>query len=133
MALQYITKDILSRNGSGEALLDLPYDIGFNAGYDKDMLPDDFENAAYGHMIMVRSGTFIGAVGKVDSGSATCEIEIEKEGVNIFSTNPSFSGTDTMTSGTLSTTEFVSGDRITFRVVNYSSGQGLRVTLKCRV
>ena len=131
MALQYITKDILSRN-AGEALLDLPYDIGFYAGYDKDMVAEAPENATYGHLVMARSGTFVGCVGSLD-GSGSLQILIEKNGSNIYQTNPAFSSSTTLTDGTLLTTEFVSGDKITFKITSYSSGTGVRVTLKCKV
>ena len=131
MALQYITKDILSRN-AGEALLDLPYDIGFYAGYDKDMAAENFENGTYGHLVMARTGTFVGCVGSLD-GAGTCQILIEKNGTNIYQTNPAFSSSTTLTDGTLLTTDFVSGDRLSFKVTSYSSGNGLRLTLKCRV
>ena len=56
MALQYITKDILTRS-SGEALLDLPYDISFLAGYDGSTIPTDIVlNQVYGEMVMSRTG-----------------------------------------------------------------------------
>jgi hypothetical protein len=132
MSLQYITKDILIRNGSGEALLELPYDIGFYAGYDKDMVAEAPENATYGHLVMARSGTFIGCVGSLDS-SGTLQILIEKNGTNIYQSNPAFSSSTTLTDGTLLTNNFVSGDRITFKITSYSSGSGVRVTLKCNV
>ncbi len=132
MALQYITKDILTRNGSGEALLEMPYDIGFYAGYDKDMVAETIENGIYGRLVMARAGSFVGCVGKLDS-SGSCQIEIKKEGSNIYSSNPAFASSTTLVDGTLSTTEFAAGDRITFSITSASGGSGLAVTLKCRV
>ena len=133
MSLQKITKSILVRDGEGQCLMDMPYDIGFIGGYDKELVAENLENnQVYGHMIMARPGTFLGCVGSFDS-SGTSQIVIEKNGVNIYSSNPSFSGSTTMVDGTLSDTSFASGDKITFKVTNYSSGQGLRLTLKCMV
>ena len=51
MALQTITKDILTRT-SGVALLELPYDICFIAGFDKDMAGEDVAARVYGEMVM---------------------------------------------------------------------------------
>ena len=62
MALQTITKDILTRT-DGAALLNLPYDFCFIAGYDKEMATEDVEARVYGEAIMSRPGTFIGEVG----------------------------------------------------------------------
>ena len=123
----------MMRDGEGQCLMDMPYDIGFIAGYDKELVAENLENnQVYGHMIMARPGTFLGCVGCFDN-MGTTEVVIEKNGVNIYSSNPAFSGSTTMVDGTLSTTEFVSGEKITFKVTNYSSGQGLRLTLKCMV
>ncbi|SVB38266.1 uncharacterized protein METZ01_LOCUS191120, partial [marine metagenome] len=71
MALQYITKDILTRT-DGSALLDLPYDMSWVAGYDKEWVPEDIEVKTYGQAIMARPGEFSPAIGQwgvIDSGS----------------------------------------------------------------
>ena len=138
MALQYITKDILKRT-SGEALLDLPYDIAFIAGYDSAMEKADVVVQRYGKMGMVRSGEFIGEGGYIETqatGSALI-CDIEKNGTTIYSTKPQFNvSTYTLTAGVLSTTTFVAGDRISFKVTQIGStvaGKGVCFTLKCRV
>jgi len=138
MALQYITKDILKRT-SGEALLDLPYDIAFIAGYDSAMVSADVVVQRYGKMGMVRSGEFIGEGGYIETqatGSALI-CDIEKNGTTIYSTKPQFNvSTYTLTAGVLSTTTFVAGDRISFKVTQIGStvaGKGICFTLKCRV
>ena len=138
MALQTITKDILTRT-DGAALLNLPYDFCFIAGYDKEMATEDVEDRVYGEAIMSRPGTFIGEVGHSTTapvGSALV-LDIEKNGVTIYaSTKPQFAASATaITAGVLTTTSFVSGDRVTFKVTQIGSsavGQGVRFMLKCK-
>ena len=141
MALQYITKDILKRDPtSGEALLDLPYDTAFIAGYDSAMVAADVvAQQRYGKIGMVRSGEFIGEGGYIETqatGSALI-CDIEKNGVSIYSTKPQFNATENiLTAGVLSTTTFVADDRISFKVTQVGStvaGAGVCFTLKCRV
>ena len=139
MALQYITKDILTRT-SGEALLDLPYDIAFIAGYDKDMVKEDVSVRTYGEMVMARTGEFIGEVGYADTAptGAVLICDVMKNGTTIYaSTKPQFAASaTTITAGVITTTTFVSGDRITFKITQIGStepGEGIRFTLKCRV
>ena len=138
MALQYITKDILTRT-AGEALLDLPYDTAFIAGYDSAMVASAVVAQRYGKIGMVRSGEFIGEGGYIETqatGSALI-CDIEKNDVSIYSTKPQFNvSTYTLTAGVLSTTTFVAGDRISFKVTQIGStvaGAGVCFTLKCRV
>jgi uncharacterized protein YjbI with pentapeptide repeats len=121
----------------GTALTNLPYDIGFIAGFDADLVAEPVTaNAVYGQLVMARTGTFIGLVGHVDQApNGNTVIDIEKNGTTIYSTKPQFTATNVMTDGNLSVTSFVSGDRITFRVVSVpgTAGSGMRITLKCRV
>ena len=138
MALQYITKDILTRT-SGEALLDLPYDIAFIAGYDKDMVKEDVSVRTYGEMLMARSGNFIGEVGYADTAPTGSVLicDVMKNGTTIYaSTKPQFAASATaITAGVLTTSSFVSGDRVTFKVIQIGSsavGQGVRFMLKCK-
>jgi len=138
MALQYITKDILTRT-AGEALLDLPYDTAFIAGYDSAMVASAVVAQRYGKIGMVRSGEFIGEGGYIETqatGSALI-CDIEKNGVSIYSTKPQFNATENiLTAGVLSTTTFVADDRISFKVTQIGStvaGAGVCFTLKCRV
>ena len=139
MALQYITKDILTRS-SGEALLDLPYDISFLAGYDGSTIPTDIVlNQVYGEMVMSRTGEFAGEVGYIDTQCTGQPLicDVLKNGTSIYSTKPQFpASTSPMTSGTLSTTTFASGNRITFKIIQIGSsavGRGVRFMLKCKV
>ena len=138
MALQYITKDILTRT-SGVALLNLPYDVSFLAGYDSDTEGEDVTARKYGEMLMARPGTFVGEVGYIDTvctGSVLI-CDIEKNGTSIYSTKPQFAvSTAAMTAGVISTSAFVSGDRVTFKVTAVGStvaGKGVRFMLKCKV
>ena len=117
-------------------LTNLPYDVSFSAGYDKNMVPTDLTaNSIYAEMVMSRNGTFLGEVGYIDvqpTGSPLV-CDILKNGVTIYSTKPQFAiSTAAMTPGVLSTTGFLSGDRITFKVDSIGSGtagRGLRFTL----
>ena len=139
MALQTITKEILTRT-DGSALLDLPYDMSWVAGYDKEWTSEDIEVKTYGQSIMARPGEFIGEEGFVATGStgATIIVDVFKNGTTIYATTkPQFpTGTAWVTAGVLSTTTFVAGDRITFKVTQVGStvaGKGLRFNLKSRV
>jgi hypothetical protein len=140
MALQTITKDILTRT-SGAALLNLPYDISFLAGYDSDTEGEDVVARKYGEMLMARPGTFVGEAGYIDTvctGLALI-VDVEKNGTSIYSTKPQFAdgvANNLITAGVLSTTTFVANDRITFKVTQIGStiaGKGVRFMLKCKV
>ena len=138
MALQTITKDILTGT-SGAALLNLPYDVSFLAGYDAVTAPADVVVQTYGEMVMARPGTFVGEVGYIDTvctGSVLI-CDVEKNGTSIYSTKPQFAvSTNAITAGVISTTAFVSGDRVTFKVKAIGdtvAGKGVRFMLKCKV
>ena len=144
MAIQYLSGGILNRTNSSEqgsgALLDLPYDMSWIAGYDSSWVSEDITVRTYGESIMPRSGEFIGEVGFVATGStgAIIIVDVFKNGTTIYATTkPQFpTGTAWMTAGVLSTTTFVAGDRITFKVTQVGSaiaGKGLRFNLKSRV
>ncbi len=123
----------------GSALTSLPYDIGFIGGFDADLAPDDLEVAVYGQLVMARTGTFEGEVGVMDTAGtgSTVIVDVEKNDVSIYSTKPTFlDGEVTAQSGTITTSGFVTGDKVTFKVTQVGSGtvgQGVRFTLKCRV
>ena len=121
---------------NGSALTNLPYDMGFIAGYDKDLLKENVEVATYGEIVMARTGTFVGESGFSDTaptGSALI-VDILKNGTTIYSTKPQFAiSSQTMTAGTISSGSFVAGDRITFKITQIgstASGQGVRFTLR---
>jgi len=150
MALQFVTKNSLARidesiqgepasvDGTKTADLDLPYDIGFVAGYDENYVAEDVAVRTYGQMCMGRKGTFVGTVGYLDSPpNGNIIIDIEKNGTSIFSTKPQFTQTLALTGGVLSTTTFNTRDRITFKVtatgIPTQPGGGIRVILKCKV
>ena len=142
MALQTITKDILTRT-SGAALLNLPYDISFLAGYDSDTEGEDVVARKYGELVMARPGTFVGEEGYIDTvcTGQVLIVDIEKDTgsdfASIYSTKPQFAvSTNAITAGVISTTAFVSGDRVTFKVNSIGStvaGNGVRFMLKCNV
>ena len=141
MALQTITKDILTRT-SGAALLNLPYDISFLAGYDSETEGEDIIARKYGEMVMARPGTFVGEVGYIDTvcTGAALIVDIMKNGTTIYaSTKPQFAdgvSDNKITAGVITTTTFVAGDRITFKVNSIGStvaGKGVRFMLKCKV
>jgi len=142
MALQTITKDILTRI-SGAALLSLPYDISFLAGYDSDTEGEDVVARKYGELVMARPGTFVGEEGYIDTvcTGQVLIVDIEKDTgsdfASIYSTKPQFAvSTNVITAGVISATTFAAGDRIRFRVTQVGStivGKGVRFMLKCKV
>ena len=149
MALQFVTKESLSRfnertgnvppttDGTQAALLLLPYDIGFIAGWNGVYGAEELAVKTYGQMVMCRTGTFVGIDGWLDSPpNGQTIIDIEKNGTSIFSTKPMFAQTHELSAWVLSTTTFASGNRITFKVTTLGvndPGKGARVILKCKV
>ena len=114
------------------------YDISFLAGYDSSTAPSDVAVQIYAEMVMARTGIFEGEVGYIDTqcvGSAVI-CDVLKNGTSIYSTKPQFpASTSPMSVGVLSTTTFVSGDRVTFKITAIGSstaGQGVRFMLKCK-
>ena len=139
MALQTITKDILTRT-SGVALLELPYDICFIAGFDKDMAGEDVAARVYGEMVMARPGIFTGEIAYADTapGGNALIIDVQKNGSTIYSTKPQFLNSGTLTTAGVFSGDasFVAGNRITFKIHQTGSstvGRGVRFMLKCRV
>ena len=117
-----------------------PYDISFLAGYDDATVPTDvILNQVYAEMVMSRTGDFDGEVGYIDTQCVGSVVicDVLKNGTSIYSTKPQFPvSTSPMTSGTLSTTTFASGDRITFKITGVGSstaGAGVRFMLNCKV
>jgi hypothetical protein len=119
------------------------YDIAFVAGFDSDMTAEDIAVATYGELVMARAGSFTGEAGYIDTApeGADAIVDIEKNGTTIYTTKPEFAaGSNTLTAGTLKTDgteDFVSGDRITFKVTQIGSGAspdvagaGLRFTAR---
>jgi len=121
------------------------YDIAFTAGFDKDMVKEDIAVATYGELVMARAGTIIGEAGYIDTAptGAVVTVDIQKNGTPIYGSGqyPTFAiNANSLTTGTLtgsgSGVAFVSGDRITFKIVGIGSaepGEGLRFTLKCKL
>ncbi len=136
-----VTDAKLSASGTmpawdGSALTDMPYDVAFTAGFDKDMLKENVAVATYGELIMARAGTFVGESGYADTASSGNTIlDILKNGTTIYSTKPQFGSSTALTAGVLSITSFAVADRITFKItaIGATSGQGVRFTLKCKV
>ena len=103
------------------------------------MVPEDLAlNGIYGEMVMSRTGQFIGEAGYADtapSGTALV-VDVLKNGTTIYSSRPQFLNGNTMSSGTMSVTNFSPGDRISLKVVQIgttAAGQGLRFTLNGKV
>jgi hypothetical protein len=120
----------------GSALTDMPYDVAFTAGFDKDMVKENVAVATYGELVMARAGTFVGEAGYADTAtSGTTIVTIQKNGTNIYSSSPQFVSSSSMSAGTLSVTTFAVNDRLTFKVtaIGATPGQGIRFTLKCKV
>jgi hypothetical protein len=125
-------------SGANPSWSQRPYDMAFLAGYDKDMVKEDVTVRTYGELVMARAGTFEGETGYIDTApNGNTIVDIEKNGTSIYSTKPQFTQTNALSAGTLSTTIFAAGDRITFKVTTLGSssqpGKGARVTLKCKV
>ena len=116
-----------------------PYDISFIAGYDSSTVKSDVAVQTYAEMVMSRTGDFDGEVGYIDTQCVGSVVicDVEKNGTSIYLTKPQFPvSTSPMTSGTLSTTTFASGDRITFKIIAIGSstaGKGVRFMLNCKV
>jgi hypothetical protein len=115
-----------------------PYDISFIAGYSSATIAQAVVVQTFGEMVMARTGIFEGEVGYIDTvctGQALI-CDVLKNGTSIYSTKPQFAiSTNAMTAGVLSTTAFVSGDRVTFKVTQIGSGaagSGVRFMLKCK-
>ena len=124
----------------GSNITGIHYDTSFAAGYDSDMLPEDLIlNGIYGEMVMSRTGQFIGEQGYVDTAPAgnALIVDVLKNGNSIYSSKPQInSSSNTMSSGTLSTTVFTAGDRITLKITQIgttAAGAGLRFTLNGKV
>jgi len=122
----------------------IAYDFGLNAGFDGDNLPTALTaNTIYAEFILGRNVTVEEAVGYIDTpgisigaNTNTVTIDLEQNGTSIYSVKPYFANnTNTLTTGTLSTTNLSSGDRLTFRVTDVgtnTAGAGARVTFKAR-
>lgn len=115
------------------------YDIPFNAGFATDGTTEDCAVQTYGELVVARTGSFTGEAGYVDVAptGAALIVDIEKNGTTIYSSKPQFAATaNTLSAGTLKTDgteDFVSGDRITFKITQIGStnaGDGCRFTVK---
>ena len=123
----------------GSSLTGLPYDISFIGGFNTATLPINVVAQIYGEMVTSRIGVFDGEFGVIETAPAgstlICDVEIN--GTSIYSVKPTFAaGSTVMTAGTLSTTSFTAGQKLTFRVTQIGSGTagaGLRFMLNCRV
>ena len=115
------------------------YHISFIAGWDSSTVKSNVAVQTYGEMVMGRTGTFQGEAGYIDTvcTGANLICDVMKNGTTIYaSTKPQFAASATaITAGVLTTTSFVSGDRITFKVTQNGTsavGQGVRFMLKCK-
>lgn len=113
-----------------------PYDIAFIAGFDSTLDAENIAVQTYGELVVPRAITVTGEAGYTDvaaTGQAAI-IDVCKNGVSIYTTKPEFAATaNALTAGTLATTAFASGDRLSFKISQTgttATGQGVRFTLK---
>ena len=137
---QVLTNKTIDANSN--TVIDLPYDVALVAGFSATMVKEDVAVQTYGELVMTRTGEFTGEAGYADTAptGAVLILDIEKNGTTIYSTKPQFAATSqTLTAGTLKTDgteDFVSGDRITFKITQIGStepGEGIRFTVKAEV
>tara|TARA_R110002126_G_C10454001_1_gene499806 strand:+ start:73 stop:1011 length:939 start_codon:yes stop_codon:yes gene_type:complete len=123
-------------------ITNLPYDVAFNAGFSAISVKEDVVVQTYAELVMARSGEIVGEAGYADTAptGAALILDIEKNGTTIYATKPQFAIAATaLTAGTLKTDgteDFVSGDRITFKITQIGStepGEGIRFTTKTEV
>lgn len=119
------------------------YDIPFLAGFTGGGAGGDLAVQLYGSVVTARAITLTGAQGYVgvNPTGAAVEVDIQKNGVSIYTTRPSFA----VTTGAFDAGELTSdpdpiavaaGDRLDFHVHQIGStiaGQQLRFTLKGEV
>jgi len=123
----------------GSSLTGLPYDVSFIAGFDTATLPIDVVVQIYGEMVTSRTGVFDGEFGVIETAptGSTLICDVEINGTSIYSVKPIFAdGNTVMTAGTLTTSNFTAGQKLTFKVTQVGSGTagaGLRFMLNCRV
>lgn len=130
-------------DGDNNTVSNLPYDVAFVAGYDSsDYSASNLVVQTYAELVMSRSGSIIGEAGYISTVAtgAAAIVDVEKNGTTVYSTKPQFAiSTNTLTAGTLKTDgteDFVSGDRITFKVTQIGStiaGARLGFTMNCTV
>lgn len=113
-----------------------PYDVAFIAGFDSTLSAENIAVQIYGELVVPRAITVTGEAGYIDvaaTGQAAA-VDVLKNGVSIYTTKPEFAATaNTLTAGTLATTAFASGDRLSFKISQTGTtakGQGVRFTLK---
>lgn len=138
-----LTNKTLDGAASGtNTISNLPYDVAFNAGFDATSVKEDVAVQTYAELVMARSGEIVGEAGYADTAptGAALILDIQKNGTTVYSTLPQFAiAATSLTAGTLKTDgteDFVSGDRITFKITQIGStepGEGIRFTAKTEV
>ncbi len=117
-------------------------DMPFNAGFGPDYTGEDLAVQTYGELVVSRAGSFTGEVGYIDTVTtgSTVIVDVQKNGMSIYTTKPQFAASaNSLSAGTLKTDgteDFVSGDRITFKVTQKGStvaGRKLRFTAIAQV
>jgi len=123
----------------------ITYDLAVNAGFDIDNLPESLTaNTIYSQFILGRDITIESEVGYIDTAGVSTDgnthvvtLDVEQNGSSIYSAKPYFANNvNTITSGTLSTSNLSSGDRITVRCTQVganTAGSGVRLTIKARL
>ncbi|MEX2450374.1 MAG: hypothetical protein WD407_05910 [Rhodospirillales bacterium] len=117
-----------------------PADIPFIAGYDSAGAGKDLAVQVYGSVIVPRPLEILSETGNLatEATDADCIVDIEKNGVTIYSSKPQFDdGENDLTAGTLDGNAGVcaAGDVLVFKVTQVGStvaGQRLVLTLLAR-
>lgn len=116
-----------------------PYDIGFTAGYAADYTPEALAVRTYAKLTMPRAMTIDGLVADIETAPTGADLilDIERNGVSIYSTQPRFAaGSPSLTAGTIATASVSAGDVLTFKATQVGGtepGRGLTATLKGRL
>lgn len=110
--------------------------FSFEAGWGADGSGEDLvDEQLYGYVVAPVACTLTGQQGYIETAGtgADVEMDVELNGVTIFSTRPEFAaGANTLTAGTISTTAIPAGSRLGFRIKAIGStvaGQKLGYTL----
>jgi len=123
-------------------LTNLPFYTPLNAGFTSTFTLTNVAVQSYGEFAMSGTGSFKGEGGYVDTApvGAALIVDIQKNGVTIYATLPQFNdGANALTAGILKTDgteDFVTGDRISFKVTQTgvgTAGQGVRFTLNAEI
>jgi hypothetical protein len=114
------------------------YDIAFSGGYDSTFTAENLAVQTYGRVTAPRAISIIGEEADIETAptGAALILDIEKNGVSIYSVKPQFAAaSSTLTAGTLTNnpTSVAAGDVLTFKATQIGStlpGAGLTFSVK---